>query len=55
MIKTQRLRGLVEALANAGELEAARWRSSAIEGDEANKAKALVTLARAQAKAGNRK
>ena len=54
VIKTQRLRGLVEALAGAGELEAARTAIEAIEGDEANKAKALVALAKAQAKAGDR-
>ena len=54
VLKTQRLRGLVEALAGAGELEAARTAIEAIQGDEANKAKALVALAKAQARAGDR-
>ncbi len=53
-LKTQRLRGLVEALAGAGEIEAARTAIEAIQGDEANKAKALVALAKAQARAGDR-
>ncbi len=54
VLRTQRLRGLVEALAGAGELEAARTAIEAIQGDEANKAKALVALAKAQARAGDR-
>jgi hypothetical protein len=52
--KTQRLRGFVEALANAGELEAARVAIEAIQGDEHNKALALVALAKAQARAGDK-
>ncbi len=53
-IKTQRLRVLVEALAGAVELEGAKVAIEAIHGDEANKALALVWLAKAQAKAGNK-
>ena len=52
--KTQRLRGIVELLSGAGELEAARVAIEAIQGDEANKARALVALAKGQFKAGDK-
>ena len=54
VIKTQRLRGLAEALAGSGELEAAKVAIDAIHDDEANKALALVALAKAQAASGNK-
>jgi RNA polymerase sigma factor (sigma-70 family) len=53
VMKTQRLRGLVEHLAAAGELKAAEVAIEALKGDEANKAHALVALAKARAKAGD--
>jgi tetratricopeptide (TPR) repeat protein len=54
VIKTQRLRGFVEALTVAGELEAAKVAIEAIERDEHNKTLALVALGKAQAKAGDK-
>ena len=54
VIKTQRLRGFVEALSAAGELEAAKVAIEAFQGDEHNKALALVALAKAEAKVGKK-
>jgi tetratricopeptide (TPR) repeat protein len=54
VIKTQRLRGFVEALTAAGELEAAKVAIEAIERDGHNTALALVALSKAQAKAGDK-
>ncbi len=54
VIKTQRLRGFVEALTAVGELDASKVAIEAIERDEHNKALALVALANAQAKAGDK-
>ncbi len=54
VMKTARLRGMVELLAGAGELEAAKVAIEAIQGDEGSKAHALVSLAKAQAKAGDK-
>ena len=52
--KTQRLRGIVELLAAAGQLEASRVAIEAIQGDEADKAQALVSLSKGQFKAGDK-
>jgi RNA polymerase sigma factor (sigma-70 family) len=52
--KTQNMRVLVEALAASGEIEAAKEAIGAFGDDRASKARALVALARAQAKAGDR-
>jgi RNA polymerase sigma factor (sigma-70 family) len=52
--KNQSLRILVTALAGSGELGAAREAIKAFQGDEASKAVALVALARAQAKVGDK-
>jgi RNA polymerase sigma factor (sigma-70 family) len=54
VIKTQSLRILVEALSAVGEIQAAKEAIKAIQADNASKALALVALARAQAKAGDR-
>ncbi len=54
VLKTQRLRGFVEVLATAGELEAAKVAVEAIHSDGSNKALALVALAKAQARVGDK-
>ncbi len=52
--RNPRLAGLVEHLAGAGELAAARVAIEAIQGDEGDQAHALVSLAKGQAKAGDK-
>ena len=54
VIKTQRLRGHGRGPGGRGELEAARVAIEAIQGDGDDKAHALVALAKAQAKAGDK-
>src|SRR5207237_5270458 len=52
--KAGRLQGLVEALASVGELEVAKVAIEAFKNHGADKCSALVALARAEAKAGDK-